>query len=125
MARLDKTCDPKTRHRQLCVDCPPGQCHFRGLFQESRFVEWLWDNQIAAAAGDQPAFECKPPPNEGLGWLREHLLAALGCPIGELWDPESLAKACQARGSYTFFFASCPLTISGGAASIANAVAIL
>jgi hypothetical protein len=76
-------------------------------------------------AGDQPAFECTPPPSEGFGWLHEHLLAALGCPIGELWDTESLAKACQKRGSHSFFFASSPLAITGGAASTVNAVAIL
>lgn len=85
MARLDNTCDPKTTQKQLCKDCPSGQYHFISFFQEARFVEW-WDNQIATSARDEPAFECTPPPNEVLGWIHEHSLAALGCPVGEPWD---------------------------------------
>ncbi|KAJ5815180.1 hypothetical protein N7474_006957 [Penicillium riverlandense] len=116
--------EPKARHHNLCVENEPGKHRFIGLAQEPEFVAWLWQNQIAAVAGDQPAFESTPPPSEGFGWLHEHLLGALGCPIGELWNTESLAKACRSNGRYSFFLASSPLALRGGAASTTNAMAI-
>lgn len=64
-----------------------------------------------------------PPPDDGIGWLHEHLLAALGCPIGELWDTEKII--CKAEGKYEFFLASVPLHVPGGVASPANAVALM
>ncbi|KAL5338517.1 hypothetical protein BJX70DRAFT_408656 [Aspergillus crustosus] len=116
----------RTGHDALCVQNEPGSHQFIGLKSEEAFVEWLWNHQIAAVAGDQPAFESTPPPLDGgFGWLHELLLAGLGCPIGELWDTEGLARACRERGSYSFFLSSCPLVLEGGAASTANAVAIL
>lgn len=78
-----------------------------------------------AVAGDQVAFECTPPLSDGVGWLHEHLLAGLGCPIGGLWDAESLAEECKMRGRYTFFLVSVPLHIRGGVASTTNALAII
>jgi hypothetical protein len=76
-------------------------------------------------AGAQVAFEATPPPVKDFGWLHEHLLAAFGCPIGELWDTERLAERCKELGRYGFFLASTPLVLPGGAASPANAVASL
>lgn len=112
------------RHEELCVRHAPGSHHFIGLDQDPDFVEWLWDNQIAAVAGDQPAFEATPPPDGGFGWLHEHLLAALGCPMGELWDTEGAAAECEAQGRYTFYLSSAPLFVLGGVASPANAFAM-
>ncbi|KAL3483777.1 putative cyclase-domain-containing protein [Aspergillus germanicus] len=119
------TTDTQLRHDILCVQNAPGGHHFIGLDQDEALVEWLWDNQIAAVAGDQVAFEATPPPDKGFGWLHEHLLAALGCPMGELWDTERLAERCSELGRYEFFLASTPLVLPGVAASPANAVAIL
>ena len=65
-------------------------------------------------AGDQVAFECTPPPESGFGWLHEHMLAALGCPIGGLFDTETLAGECEMRKRYSFFFTSAPLHVPGG-----------
>ncbi|KAL4873855.1 hypothetical protein BDV12DRAFT_207569 [Aspergillus spectabilis] len=120
-----KTTGPSTRHDVLCVQNEPGAHRFIGLKSEETFVEWLWDNRIAAVAGDQPAFECTPPPDDWFGWLHEHLLAGLWCPIGEQWDTDGLALACRVKGRYSFLLSSCPLVFDGGAASTANAIAIL
>ncbi|EME82084.1 uncharacterized protein MYCFIDRAFT_30459, partial [Pseudocercospora fijiensis CIRAD86] len=113
------------RYTELCQRHSPGEHQFIGLAQAEDFIAWLWDNQIAAVAGDQVAFECTPPPESGIGMLHEHLLAALGCPIGELFDVETLAKECEKRKRYSFFFTSAPLHVSGGVASPCNSIAIL
>ncbi|TGO07378.1 hypothetical protein BTUL_0285g00090 [Botrytis tulipae] len=47
-----------------------------------------------------------------------------GCPIGELWNLEELAKVCAEQNRYSFFFTSAPLNFPGGVASPPNAVAI-
>ncbi|KAM0753422.1 hypothetical protein T439DRAFT_338536 [Meredithblackwellia eburnea MCA 4105] len=119
-------CPPTKRHEQLCIKHAPGSHNFIGLKAERNFVAWLWNNQIAAVAGDQVAFESTPPPPPGgFGWLHEHLLAALGCPIGELWNLEELAEECKRLKRYSFFLTSMPLHVRGGVASPANALAIL
>ncbi|KAJ5889840.1 hypothetical protein N7504_010650 [Penicillium tannophilum] len=110
------------RHHELCVRKVD---RFIGLSQQPNFVEWLWNNQIAAVAGDQLAFECTPPPEDGFGWLHEHLLAGLGCPIGELFDTEKIAKSCAAEKRYEFFLSSAPLHLEGGVASPANTTAFM
>lgn len=56
--------------------------------------------------------------------LHEILLAGWGCPIGELFDLEELAEHCKKIGRWSFFLASVPLKVPGGAASPPNAVAI-
>lgn len=116
--------DPDERHNELCVRNSAGTHKFIGLAQERGLVEWIWNNRVAAVAGDQVAFERTPPPDGGFGWLHEHLLAALGCPIGELWNTEELAEVCRSEGRYEFFLASSPLCIPGAVASPANAVAL-
>ncbi|KAI5480261.1 hypothetical protein MNV49_001220 [Pseudohyphozyma bogoriensis] len=116
---------PDIRHDNLCIKHAPGAHAFVGLEASREFVAWLWDNQISAVAGDQPAFEVTPPPAIGTtGWLHEHLLAALGCPMGELWDVELLGEECRKQERYSFFFSSMPLNIPGGVASPLNGTAI-
>jgi hypothetical protein len=115
--------DKIERHTELCVRNAPGKHSFIGLAQERGLVSWLWDNQIAAVAGDQVAFECTPPPENGFGWLHEHLLGALGCPIGELWNTEELALVCKETGRYSFLLTSAPMNVNGGVASTSNALA--
>jgi kynurenine formamidase len=118
------SCEPSRRHDELCVRNAPGQHNFIGLESSRDFVAWVWDNRIAAVSGDQVAFEATPPPSTGFGWLHEHLLAALGCPIGELWDTEELTRYCKESQRYTFMLVSTPLHVNGGVASPANAVAV-
>lgn len=114
-----------SRHDELCIRNAPGKHSFIGIAPTEDFVAWIWDNQIGAVAGDQVAFECTPPPEGGFGWLHEHLLGALGCPIGELWDTEELSRHCHESGKFTFFLTSSPIHLPGGVASPANAIAIV
>jgi kynurenine formamidase len=117
--------DPYLRHSYMCDRQAPGTHAFIGVEASRQLVQWLWESQIAAVAGDQVAFESTPFNGNGFGSLHEHLLGAIGCPIGELWDTEALATACESRQSWTFLLTASPLHVLGGVASPANAIALL
>lgn len=54
-------------------------------------LAFLWDNKLAAVAGDSRSFEVWPC--KELDWhLHEWLLAGWGMPIGELFYLEELAR---------------------------------
>ncbi|PSK48649.1 54S ribosomal protein L4, mitochondrial [Elsinoe australis] len=96
-----------------------------GVEQDERLLQWLWDHEIAAVAGDAPGFEnfssTKRP-----DWLfHEVLLAGWGCPIGEFFWLEELAKACLAERRWTFFLSASPLHVDGLIGSPANIQAIM
>lgn len=92
---------------------------FIGVESTEELLEWLWESQLAAVAGDAPAFERSPigaekgnndvPPAVV---LHQWLLGGWGMPIGELFDLEDLAKHCHACGRWTFFLSSVPLKAS-------------
>ncbi|CAE6425990.1 unnamed protein product [Rhizoctonia solani] len=94
-----------------------------GMEQSKEFLEWFWDNRFAALAGDTPAFEMYPPRGDFM--LHPFILSGFGCPLGEMFDLERLAKECAAAQRWSFFFTSAPLNIPGGVASPPNAIAIL
>lgn len=73
--------------------------------------EWLHDCYFAAVAGDSPTFEVWPVP--GLDLLHSSLLALWGCPIGEMWDLETISVKCRERGRWTFFLTSAPANVPG------------
>ena len=87
-------------------------------------LEWIWDNQFAAVAGDMAAFEALPFQSKDF-WFHEWLLGGWGLPIGELFNLEALAKECARLKKWSFFFSSVPLNVPGGVASPPNGVAIL
>jgi kynurenine formamidase len=87
-------------------------------------ARYLWDWGVAALATDLPAVE-PVPGDPAAGSLHRRLLPLLGIPLGELFDLEELASACQERGSHAFLFTAAPLNLSGGVGSPANAVAVL
>ncbi|QRW27172.1 cyclase [Rhizoctonia solani] len=93
-----------------------------GMEQSKEFLEWFWDNRFAALAGDTPAFEMYPPRGDFM--LHPFILSGFGCPLGEMFDLERLAKECAAAQRWSFFFTSAPLNIPGGVASPPNAIAI-
>ena len=75
--------------------------------------------QIAAVAGDSPAFERSPlgkRVNETEGALPvvlyQWLLGGWGMPVGEMFDLEELAKQCRECGWWSFFVSSVPLGVS-------------
>ncbi|TVY55683.1 hypothetical protein LCER1_G002762 [Lachnellula cervina] len=87
-------------------------------------LEWIWEHQFSAVAGDAIAFEALPFQST-THWLHEWLLAGWGLPIGELFDLEKLAAECKKQKKWSFFFSSMPLKVPGGVASPPNGVAIL
>lgn len=92
---------------------------FPGVEPTEAILEWLWDNQFAAVAGDAPAFERSPvghgesekdaPPRV---ILHQWLLGGWGMPIGEMFDLEELAEHCSQNGRWNFFLSSVPLKVS-------------
>ena len=94
---------------------------FMGVEPTKEILEWLWENQFAAVAGDSPSFERSPvghgttdddvPPSVV---LHQWLLGGWGMPIGELFDLESLAAYCRESGRWSFFLSSVPLKASDG-----------
>jgi kynurenine formamidase len=95
-----------------------------GLEASEATARMLWNWQVCALAADNPAVEVLPG-DPAVGSLHRRLLAALGMPLGELWDLDELADVCRQRGSYDVCVVSAPLYVRGGVASPANAFAVL
>ncbi len=94
-----------------------------GLDAAEEMAEFLWDNRIAAAAGDNPGLEALPR-NLKLPDLHSRLIPMLGFVIGEFWALDALAEAAARDGRYTCFLMSVPLNLPGGVGTPANAVAV-
>ncbi|KAI1880327.1 hypothetical protein JX265_001948 [Neoarthrinium moseri] len=93
-----------------------------GIKPSRELLEFLWNNKLAAVAGDTRSLEVWPCTE--LEWhLHEWLLAGWGMPIGELFYLEDLAKLCASLHRYTFFLSSSPMNVPGGVASPPNALA--
>ena len=92
-----------------------------GLHVNDETISFLWDNQVAAIAADNPALEVLPPLGAFGHW---RLIPLFGFALGELWSLEGLAEDCRADGRYTCMLVSVPLNVPGGIGSPANAVAI-
>lgn len=96
-----------------------------GLKASEKTAEWLWDQQVAAVAADNPALEATPFDESTFdGYLHYRLIALLGMAVGELFNLDHLAADCQQDRRYDGFFTSAPLNKSGGSGSPANALAI-
>ncbi|KAJ5753037.1 hypothetical protein N7520_009954 [Penicillium odoratum] len=95
---------------------------FAGVAREPALRTWLHDCYFAGVMGDSPTFEAWPAKE---GYLHESLLALWGCPIGEMWDLERVARRCREMGKWSFFLTSAPANMPGGVGSHANATAIL
>lgn len=104
--------------QELAGVLPPG---FLGVEQSEEMLEWIWTN-FSAVAGDQPSFECWPTQKEYM--LHEVLLAGWGCPIGELFDLETLAEQCKKEKRWSFFVTSEVCNVPSGVASPPNILAI-
>jgi kynurenine formamidase len=94
-----------------------------GLAGSAGVAEVLWDWQVAAVVGDNPAVEMAPGRRE-FGSLHRRVVPLLGIPLGELFTLEDLAVMCARTGRRHFAFVSVPLNLPGGVGSPANAVAI-
>ena len=109
--------------REAMAERPPT---FAGVQAGRETLQWLWENQFSAVAGDAIAFERAPVsgPDAAPETLHQWLLAGWGCPIGEMFYLEKLADKCRELGRWSFFVSSMPLKVPGGVASPPNAVAI-
>jgi len=81
-----------------------------GVEPSEDILRWIWDNKFAAIAGDMPGFERAPDEGEEEP-LHQWLLAGWGCPIGEMFDLEELARELERVGRYSFFLSSMPLKV--------------
>ena len=89
---------------------------FMGVEPTEENLQWLWESQFAAVAGDAPAFE-RSPVGQGKDvndapppvTLHQWLLGGWGMPIGEMFDLEDLAEHCRKTGRWSFFLSSVPL----------------
>lgn len=81
-----------------------------GVESSKEMLQWIWDQDFSAVAGDMPSFEAYPCQNPDF-FLHEWLLAGWGLPIGELFDLERLSQECRKRGRWSFFFSSVPLKV--------------
>jgi kynurenine formamidase len=85
---------------------------------------WLWDRRVSLLALDNPTAETLPyVPAEG--WAHHRVLVLLGVPLGELWDVRALSRACAEEQQWSFLLSVAPMNLPGGAASPANAYAVL
>lgn len=91
-----------------------------GLHAGEDTARFLWDSGFCAVAADNPAVE-NLPGDPAVGSLHRRLIPALGMPLGELWDLDTLAET----GRYEVCVVSVPLNVPGGVASPANAMAVL
>jgi kynurenine formamidase len=116
-----------------------------GVDPTPELLEWLWNENVAAVAGDAVSFEavpasdgsCKPFQWHRRRWfepalltkcsvmrLHEGCLPGWGMPIGELLDLEELARIAEKNQRWSFFLTVCPLRIEGGASTLANTLAV-
>jgi kynurenine formamidase len=95
-----------------------------GLRGDAAMAEFLWDNEIAAVAADNPAVEDSPG-DPAAGSLHRRLIPLLGFALGELWALDDLAAHATATGRWDCCVVSVPLNLPGGVGSPANAIAIV
>ena len=88
-------------------------------------AHWFVRNEIAALATDTWGMEVQPNDTPGVFQpLHLILLVNAGMTIGEIFDLEALAEACEEEGRYDFFFTAPPLPISKAVGSPVNPLAI-
>jgi kynurenine formamidase len=89
-------------------------------------VDWLREHDVAGIATDTWDAEVRPVQTSDVAQpLHIILLVHMGLWLGEIFDLEALATACQRGGRYEFFFSAPPLPITGGIGSPVNPVAVL
>lgn len=88
---------------------------------------WLHNTEIAAIATDTWGFEVRPNEFDVPAFqpLHQVVIPNLGLTIGEMWDLEELATACEQRGRYEFLLSAPPLPITYAVGSPVNPIALL
>jgi kynurenine formamidase len=86
-------------------------------------ARWLHEHEIAAVASDNWALEQVPSP-DGRFPLHCVLLRDMGMIVGEIFDMEDLAHACDADRRWDFFFVGAPLRVPHAVGSPVSPIAI-
>ena len=88
-------------------------------------ADWLHRREIAAIAHDTWGFEVRPNGfDHAFQPLHQVVIPHLGLFVGEMWDPDALAEACAADGTYDFFLTAAPLKVTGAVGAPVNPVAL-
>ncbi|MCP9212400.1 cyclase family protein [Streptomyces sp. NEAU-Y11] len=88
-------------------------------------ASWLHRTEIAAIATDTWGFEVRPNEfKEAFQPLHQVAIPNIGLLIGEMWDPEALARDCAADGVHEFWLTAAPLPVTGAVGSPVNPVAV-
>lgn len=89
-------------------------------------VDWLHDQEVAAAASDNVGFEAEPFPDGSpcIYPLHVRLIRDLGLTIGELWWLDELRDICAELERWIFFLTAPPLNVTNAAGSPLNPLAI-
>ncbi|TVY54272.1 hypothetical protein LCER1_G004378 [Lachnellula cervina] len=95
-----------------------------GVDPTPELLEWVWNQNLGAVAGDAIAFESIPASDNSSMRFHEAALAGWGMNIGELFDLEQLSIIAERNQRWSFFITACPLNIKGAAATPANTLAI-
>ena len=91
-----------------------------------RCAGWLVDNEVAAVAADNVAVEVTQSEAEG-AMMPLHMICQrdAGIIFGELFDLETLARACAGEHRWEFLLVAAPLPVTGAVGSPVNPLAIL
>jgi putative cyclase len=93
-----------------------------GLAATEDVAQYLWDKRVALLVADNPGLEVMPGTRGQFQHRR--LIAGLGMPLGEWFDLDGLARACQGDGRFDCLVAIAVLNLPGGVGSPANAIAV-
>ena len=97
---------------------------WNGLLASEDMARTLWDRRVCLVGSDNPAVE-NAPGDRRVGSLHRRLIPALGMPLMELLELETLARRCTELGRWDFQLVSVPLPVRGGVSSPSNAMALL
>lgn len=90
-------------------------------------AEWVYDKKIAAICADNLAVEVITPEIKASDMPHPfHMLCLrdMGCPLGEMFNLETLSADCLADGHYSFMLAAPPLAITGAFGSPVNPIVL-
>jgi kynurenine formamidase len=88
-------------------------------------MTFLAERQVALLGGDGDS-DARPSPLEATsGPIHVLAINAMGMPLLDNLDLESLSEACAAAGRYEFLLVVAPLIVPGGTGSPVNPIAVL
>jgi len=88
-------------------------------------ARWLYDHEVAALACDNHAVEMTPTDHPEAHYpLHCVAIRDMGMPLGEMFDLEALAAACESDGRWTFFLVAPPLRVDRSVGAPTTPIAI-